>query len=81
MKLTLERVSERFKMAPDITYSVYRGTTDRGVQIEALITHIIPLPDQDITSLLAELEEYPSDWQKAFQNQADFHEADSSDRR
>ena len=77
MKLTLEPASESFTMAPGIKYRVYRGTTDRGVKIEAFITHIVPLPGQDESSL-DELEVYPDDWHLAFQNHADFHEADCS---
>jgi len=75
MKLTLEPASEPFTMAPGIKYRRYRGTTDGGVKIEALITHIVPLPGQDESSL-DELEVYPDDWQSAFQNQKDFYTAD-----
>ena len=75
MKLTLESTPDLFTIAPGIRYRVWQGVTDRGVKIEALITHVVPLPGQDESSL-DELALYPNDWQSAFQNQEDFYTAD-----
>jgi hypothetical protein len=75
MKLTLESTPDLFTMAPGIQYRVWRGVTDGGVRVEALITHIVPLPGQDKSSL-KELAVYPRDWRGAFQNQEGFYTAE-----
>jgi len=81
MKLTLELKREPafgpFTMASGIRYRIWKGTTDSGVVVEALITHIVPLPNQDESSL-EELALYPDDWQHAFQNQEVLYTADCS---